>query len=95
MGAPGVRVTADRDVHVVQEDGAWVTIGRIEANRELIAKPLRWGDHVAFASRGEVIIIGQRPFAVKASGNDMLPPVVHGEQLVVAEVAGRVRYYAP
>jgi hypothetical protein len=92
--APGVVITAGRSVQLVEADGSWRPIGRYEANRSVLAPPVRWGEHVAITSPNEVVVVGQRPFTVKSSG-DILRPIVLGDRLVVAEVSGLLRFYAP
>jgi len=93
-GAAGVVITAGQSVNLVDEDGSWRLIGRYEANRKVFAPPVRWGEHVAITSANEVVVVGSRPFTVKANG-DILRPTVLGNRLVVADVAGRLNFYEP
>lgn len=92
--APDALVTRDRRIIRLDADGAWHEVGRLPGDSELIAAPVRWGEHVAVTDRDGVAVHGPVPFTVPVTG-DVLPAVVVDGHLVVAEVAGRVRLYRP
>jgi hypothetical protein len=91
---PGVVVSADRQVHIVADDGTWTSLGKIEANRKLTAPPLRWGDSVVITTADEISVYGAKSFSI-ALEHEALPAALFNGHLVVGDVSGRIRIYAP